>query len=275
MHPKISIVTPSYSQGNFLEQTIQSVLNQDYPNLEYIVIDGGSTDNSVDIIKKYENKIAYWVSEKDKGQSGAINKGFQHATGDILHWLNSDDLLVPGALFSIADFFSTHPEVDCVIGDLEVIDAQGRVLFMKKAIPFHYSSALYTAALVPQPSTFFTRKAWQKTGALDVSLQYTMDFDFFLRMAQQGIKFDILKKPAAKFRLHKDSKTVSGYTKHVWSENRKIQERYLPAYFKNLFFKEQYLTFLTWLYRARGYVTRAVLRGDVVPLKATIARNRV
>jgi len=123
--PRLSVVTPSYNQGRFIEETIRSVLLQDYPNLEFIIIDGGSTDNTIEVIKKYETWLAYWVSESDRGQSHAINKGIIKATGEILFWLNSDDVVLPGAFKKIAGVFSDNPEIKMVIGQAKVIDAQG------------------------------------------------------------------------------------------------------------------------------------------------------
>src|ERR1035437_4288596 len=128
MYPKISVITPSFNQGKYLESTIKSVLEQDYPNLEYIVIDGGSEDNSVEIIKKYEKHLAYWESVKDKGQSHAINKGFAIATGEILAWLNSDDTYEQNAIYNIAEWFRKYPELDFIYGDVNIIDEKGAVL---------------------------------------------------------------------------------------------------------------------------------------------------
>ena len=273
--PKISIITPSYNQGQFLEETILSVLNQDYPNLEYIIIDGGSTDNSVDIIKQYEDRLTYWVSEKDRGQTHAINKGFHKCTGDILHWLNSDDVLLPGSLDLVAGFFEQHPDIDCVIGDLEVIDPNGQFLVIKKAIPFGFKTALYTSCLVPQPSTLFTRRAWEKTGDLDISLYYQMDFEYFLRMAKAGVKFGLLKKPLAKFRLHADSKTVSEYNDLFFQAYRRIQNQYLPATIKNMQFKEEFLKLMSMYYKMRIFLTRALLRGDFIPYKHKRSRESI
>ena len=130
-YPKISIITPSYNQGQFLEQTILSILSQDYPNLEYIIMDGGSSDNSVEIIRKHEDNLTYWVSEPDKGQSDAINKGFQRATGDILTWLNSDDYYLPGTLHTVAEYFTQHPDVECIYGDLQVVASNGDLLYVR------------------------------------------------------------------------------------------------------------------------------------------------
>lgn len=274
-YPRISIVTPSFNQGKFLEETILSVLNQNYPNLEYIIIDGGSTDNSIKIIKKYEEQLAYWVSERDRGQTHAINKGFHKCTGDILHWLNSDDVLFPASLDLVAEFFEQHTDIDCVIGDLEIIGPNGQFLTFKKAVPFDFKTALYTSCLVPQPSTLFTRRAWEKTGDLDILLNYQMDFEFFLRMARVGIKFGLLKKPLAKFRLHAESKTVSEYNDMVFQSSRRIQGQYLPDTIKNMRFKEQFLKFMKIFYKARIFIIRAVIRGDFFPFKGTRARKRI
>ncbi|MCR4432278.1 MAG: glycosyltransferase [Tepidanaerobacteraceae bacterium] len=273
--PKVSIVTPSYNQGQFLEETILSVLNQNYPNLEYIIIDGGSTDNSVEIIKKYADRLEYWVSEPDRGQSDAINKGFHRASGEILHWLNSDDVLVPGALQNVAEYFLKHPEIGCVIGDIEMIDENSNLLFQRKAIPFHFRTALYGACSVPQPSTLFRREAWLKTGDLDVSLQYQMDFEYFLRMAKAGVKFGLLRKPVARFRLHASSKTISEYDNLVWSTNRSIQSSFLPFRVKEDGLLGFYMKFMKWIYRTRAFIVRAITRGDAIPFRGAIVRRSI
>lgn len=227
------------------------------------------------LIKKYADKLSYWVSEKDKGQSDAINKGFARATGDILYWINSDDVLLPGALEKVASFFAGHPDVGCVIGDLELIDESGKRLSLKKAIPFHFNTALYTGANVPQPAAFFTRTAWEQTGPLRVDLQYQMDFDFFLRMGAKGVRFALLREPLAQFRLHRESKTVSQYRELVQQANRIIQDEYLPKAVRDSKLKAEYLSLLRWVYRARGFFVRALTRGDIVPFKATLARLKV
>lgn len=270
---KVSIVTPSYNQGRFLERTILSVLNQGYPNLEYIIIDGGSTDNSVEIIKKYEDQLAYWVSEPDRGQSDAINKGFRRATGEILAWLNSDDIYRPGALFKVAAYFRQHPEIRCVSGDIVMIDQTGKVLYARKVIPFQFRMALYGGCLVPQPSTFFTRGALEKTEELDTGLQYQMDFEFFLRMASQGVKFGIIRVLLAAFRLHPASKTISEYDEKVAQANFIIRRRYSHLRFRNESVERAVFTALKWLYRAKGFLIRAVTRGDFIPFKGAVARR--
>ena len=272
---KFSIITPSYNQGEFLEETILSVLNQDYPNLEYIIIDGGSNDNSVEIIKKYQKSLKYWVSEPDKGQSDAINKGLKIATGSILQWLNSDDVLMKGALNYINEYFNKNPDKGCMIGDLQLINLTGKFTTLIKAVPFHFNSALFTTGLVPQPSTFFTRRAWEKTGNLDISLTYQFDYEYFLRMAKAGVKFGILRKSIAQFRLHPDSKTVSEYNNLFFESVTTIQDYYLPSSLKNAKFKNKYLKLLKLFYKIRIFIARAFLRGDFIPFRAKIARIRI
>jgi glycosyltransferase involved in cell wall biosynthesis len=161
--PKISIVTPNYNQVNFLEQTLLSVLNQHYPNLEYIIIDGGSTDGSVDIIKKYENQLAYWVSEPDKGMYDAIKKGFDHATGEIMAWINSDDMYHHNAFFSVAEIFQTFPQVDWIQGLPTFYDEKGRNIATgayKRWSKFEYYCGEYR--WIQQESIFWRRSLWEK-----------------------------------------------------------------------------------------------------------------
>ena len=271
-HPKISIVTPSYNQGQFLEETIRSVLDQNYPNLEYIIIDGSSNDASVDIIRRYANRLSYWVSEKDAGQADAINKGFRRSTGDIMTWLNSDDLLCPGALRAAAGFFEAHGDCGAVIGDLELIGARGQHLGFKKSIPVCYWSMLYSMCAVPQPATFFTNGAWLRTGELDATLLYQMDAEFFLRMKRNGVRFGTLKVPVARARLHKQNKTVSQYHQTFWAFNRAIQDRYLGITRRG-FVRRTYMGAMNWVARAHQYAVRAFTRGCWVPFTGTRARR--
>lgn len=269
---KISIVTPSYSQAEFLEETIQSVLNQDYPNLEYVIIDGGSTDSSVDIIKKYEKKLSYWVSEKDKGQSDAINKGFRRASGEILAWLNSDDCYLPGTLERVADFFSSHATVDLVYGDLLLIDGRGKTVGIRRVVPYNYTLALYGLSSVPQPSAFFRRRALNVVGLLDEEFHYQMDAEFFLRFGKMGLNIKYLPVPLAMFRFHAQSKTVSEYHDKVQQANRRILEKILGRTitegeaWKFQVFKQ--------MARFAIYLQRIVLRFDFLPFRAKISMKR-
>jgi glycosyltransferase involved in cell wall biosynthesis len=182
--PRMTIVTCSFNQARFLEKTILSVLNQNYPELEHIIIDGGSTDNSVDIIKKYADRLAYWVSEKDRGQTHALIKGLSRATGEIQGWLCSDDLLEPGALQEVAKFFATHPKARWVYGDACWIDAEDRFIKWKREIPFCPFIWLYDHNYIPQPATFWRRDLYEEVGGLDESFKLAMDTDLFWRFSR-------------------------------------------------------------------------------------------
>ena len=179
----ISIVTPSFNQGSFLEKTILSVLGQDYPNIEFIVIDGGSTDGSDDIIKKHEKQIAHWISEPDTGQSNAINKGFAKASGEILAWLNSDDLLMPSAIKIAANYFMEYPDIGVVYGDRLHIDFKGNVIGMNQG-PSYKQNMFKRNFTLPQETVFFRKEIFQKIGGLDESLHFAMDFDLWCKMSE-------------------------------------------------------------------------------------------
>jgi len=209
--PRISIVTPSYNQGKFLEETIKSVLGQEYPELEYIIIDGGSCDDSVDIIRSYGNLLSYWVSERDSGQSDAINKGFERSSGSILCWLNSDDYLLPGALHEIAQRYSDNPECDVFVGLGQFISPDGNVIATE---PLDKTPDLlsllnwHEGGRIMQPSCFFTRRAWLACGPLDTSLNYAMDLDLWLKFAE-NFKFNSIQRAMSCARLHSEAKTTA------------------------------------------------------------------
>ena len=205
--PKISVITPSYNQGDYIEETILSITGQGYPSLEYIIIDGGSSDRTLDIIRQYSDKISYWVSEKDSGQSEAINKGLKRATGDIITWICSDDLLMPGSLFKAAELFRNNPEVGVIHGKT-ILFANGKKDHIKGADPADLPMSYFAAIPFPQPSSFFTKSALQKTGLLVNDLHYAMDYDFFIRMAFE-CEFKTCDDIFSKYRLHNDSKSVS------------------------------------------------------------------
>lgn len=207
--PKISIITPSYNQGEFIEQTIRSVILQNYPNLEYIVIDGGSNDNTIEIIRKYEKWITYWVSEKDEGQSHAINKGIEKSTGDIFNWLNSDDYYYKDCFEHLAESFSSD-DVYIVAGNYRFFDNTGES--EDKMIDFRLREALEETiayVLMNQPSTFFRLDKFKSLGKLDQNLSYVMDQDiwkkYLFRFGQQNIK--VIDKDLSNFRFHSKSKT--------------------------------------------------------------------
>ncbi len=181
--PKISVVTPSFNQGNYLEATIQSVLGQHYPNLEYILIDGGSTDNSVEIIRKYESKLAFWCSEKDSGLYDGVQKGFQKATGEIMCWINSDDMLHAKSLFAVAEIFSNIKEVEWLQGMPTVIDEDGRIVYVKNFRQWSkYNYFLADKEHIQQESTFWRKSLWDKAGSsVDTSLKLAGDYELWMR----------------------------------------------------------------------------------------------
>lgn len=209
-YPRISVVTPSYNQGEFLERTILSVLNQNYPNLEYIIIDGGSNDGSLDIIKKYDKYLTYWVSEKDAGQSDALNKGFAKATGQIYAYLNSDDIYMPGTLFAVSDAFATNPGISFVYGNMLIIDSTDTVVSERRLTGYTWVSKLgfiYGGFGVYQPSSFWTKRIYELSGGVDSSLKFCMDNDLFFKFLLKGGGFRFIRKYFAGFRVHEASKT--------------------------------------------------------------------
>jgi len=182
--PKISLVTCSYQQGRVLDATIRSVLDQGYENLEYIIMDGGSKDESVDVIKRHEARISHWVSEKDRGQTHALQKGFDLATGEIFGWLCSDDLLLPGALEAVGTYFAEHPEVDMIYGDSLWIDAKGDYIRPKKEMSWNKFVFLFDYNFISQPACFWRRSLQEKVGGLQEHWNLNMDSDLWLRFAQ-------------------------------------------------------------------------------------------
>ena len=206
--PRVSIVTPSYNQGQFIEETIRSVLLQGYPNLEYIIIDGGSTDGSVEMIRKYEPWLAYWVSEPDRGQSDAINKGWRWARGEILAWLNSDDVYRSGSIAMVVETFLTQPAVGCVYGHCDCINEEGLIIGKLGEWEFNLRRLIRRCeSPIPQPATFVSRSALDAVGMLDQDLHYAMDYDLWIRI---GLRFPIVRVPQtlAAFRVHTRSKSV-------------------------------------------------------------------
>ncbi|HEY5040989.1 MAG TPA: glycosyltransferase family 2 protein [Verrucomicrobiae bacterium] len=206
--PKLSTITPSFNQGRFLEETILSVLNQSYPNLEYIIIDGGSTDNSVEIIKKYERHLAYWVSEPDKGQTHAVNKGLDRATGDIIGWINSDDVYVKGAFKKVANAFLEHPNVILVHGDRIMLDAESHVSGWGALPPFDPDKTCFCVC----SETAFWQSSLTKGARLKEELQYAMDLEFFCRLYRLG-PFLKLNAYLGYFRCYQGNKTSTITTK--------------------------------------------------------------
>ncbi len=202
-------------------------MSQNYPNLEYIIIDGGSTDGSVDIIKKYADKLAYWVSEKDNGQTHAINKGFRRATGDIVAWLNSDDEYCPDALKTAAEVFIADKDIDFVFGNRITIDENGKLLRQDRHTKFSFRAHVILLAILSQPASFWKRSLFEKHGYLDESMRFAMDYEFFCRIGAH-INARHIRKNLARFRRHVSSKSCTIHQIGL-QECGMIQERYIQA----------------------------------------------
>lgn len=205
--PKISIVTPSFNQGRFLEETILSVLNQGYPNLEYIVVDGGSTDDSVEIIHRYRDRLAWWVSERDRGQVHAINKGLARTTGDIVAYINSDDLYLPGAFSVVVEHFTRRPRCEWLCGDTIMFGGGHETYLVRARVPESAAHALSWAYKAPQPGMFWRRDLVSE--GFDEQWRFDFDHDLYVRLLLAGHKCEHLDVPLAAYRLHAESKTVA------------------------------------------------------------------
>jgi len=205
--PRVTIVTPSYNQAGFLEETLRSVLLQNYPHLEYIVMDGGSTDGSVDIIRKYEKHLSYWTSEKDAGASDAIAKGFQRASGEIMAYLNSDDPYLAGAIHAVVRVFQEQPQCQVVFGNTYWTDPSGNVLAERRQTSFWPASYLYGGTDMQQPSTFWRRELYLKAGGMDPTYTFAFDTDLFCRFIDCQAEFRHLKRFLSCFRIHPESKS--------------------------------------------------------------------
>ena len=203
--PKITVVTPSYNQAQFLEQTIRSVIDQRYPNLELIIMDGGSTDGSADIIRKYQQHITYWQSRKDEGQAAAIRDGFHRASGDILAWLNSDDLYLPGALHAVAEHYRRSPW-RWLVGWSFVVNPDGVVTNIHTPVTVTRDSLLHFGSSFKQPASFWTRQAYEEVGGVHPGFEFCLDFDLYVRLAEKAPSA-VINRYIACFREHGDSKT--------------------------------------------------------------------
>jgi glycosyltransferase involved in cell wall biosynthesis len=231
-NPKVSIITPSYNQGRFIEASIRSVLLQDHSNIEYIIIDGGSNDESVEVIKKYQDHLAWWGSEKDKGHADALNKGFNHANGEILAWLNSDDIYLPGAVSEAVKFLQEHPEVGMVYGDANLINDSGKTIGKFASKQTDYRRMLEGSVHIPQATTFFRADLWRQVGPLDLSLFYAFDYDLWVRLAKaQKIRY--IPRLWAYFRIHDQGKTFLN-DDQCYPDMLRVRQREIGGWFSLL-----------------------------------------
>lgn len=258
--PLVSIITPSYNQGRFIEETIRSILLQGYPNLEYIIIDAGSTDETLDIIRKYEPWIAQWVSERDRGQSDAINKGFSRANGEIIAWLNSDDIYHPGAIHQAVLALMEDPDCAMIYGGCDIVHEDGSLYQRYPTRPFDLKILITAWNFIPQPATFFRRDAYRAIGEVDVNLHYSMDRDLWIRFGQR-FKVKGIDPLLANIRYYDDCKTAA-ISREGRKERLKICRRYGGSIFSRVY--RQY--FLDELRARLPFAQR---------LKNSILRNRI
>ena len=254
----VSIVTPSFNQAAYIEETILSVLNQDYPQVEYIIVDGGSTDVSREIIERYADRLAWWVSERDRGQTDAINKGFAHAKGEILAWLNSDDTYLPGAIAEAAAFLEANPQAGMVYGDANLVDQQGTLLGKFPARQTDYRRLRRGYVHIPQQAAFFRASLWRQVGPLDPSFYFAMDYDLWVRLARLA-PLCYHPRTWANFRLHSAGKSVAADDR-CWPEMLRVHYRLGGSRFSRLVFKAKIRPLIyAWLpLRLRLWLRRRV-----------------
>jgi glycosyltransferase involved in cell wall biosynthesis len=253
---KTSIVVPSLNQCKYLTSCLDSILDQHGENVEILLYDGGSTDGSVDVIERYAKKLDYWQARPDGGQAAALKEGFSRATGDIFGWLNSDDILMPGALAKVRAYFKRHSDVQVVFGDAVWIDGEGKVIKAKREIDFDWDIFTYVYNYLPQPSTFFRQSAYFQVGEIDPTLRGTMDYDLWHKFAQRG-SIEHIPSFLSGIRDHPDTKTnrifdifmeeyrvlqaryaqpekAASRAVHLWQKFRRISKRLLKGSYRSL-----------------------------------------
>ncbi|MBI1855280.1 MAG: glycosyltransferase [Chloroflexi bacterium] len=254
--PLVSIVTPSFNQARYLEAAIQSVLSQDYPRIEYLIVDGGSTDGSADIIRKYESKLAWWVSEKDQGQTDALNKGFARAKGGILAWLNSDDTYQLGAVAAAVKLMQADPEIGLLYGDANYINEDGNVIGKFPAAQTDLPRLRRGYVHVPQQAAFFRANLWREVGPLDPSFYFAMDYDLWVRLAARSqVKY--VPQTWANFRLHTAGKTIAADDR-CWPEMIRVHYRDGGGFFSVIVAKYYLRKIIApfWNWRRRMLLTK-------------------
>ncbi|HKQ26557.1 MAG TPA: glycosyltransferase family 2 protein [Burkholderiales bacterium] len=265
--PRMTVVTPSYNQAYYLERTIRSVLLQGYPNLEYIVIDGGSTDDSAEIIRKYERWISFWVSERDNGQAGAINRGLKLATGDWLAWQNSDDIFYPGAFAAIAMRSLKKPHADLIIGNINLIDENDRVLSDLRYVRPTFKALLAEGMVLTNQAAFWRRSVHDRIGWLKEDMVCAFDYEWFLRVLEQR-RADHTDRVLGAFRIHRHAKTTMIADRCREEREQVVRGRQLPAWQVRLLQARRIALMLAgghFFYLARALVRRALgIRKEVV-----------
>jgi hypothetical protein len=266
--PRISIVTPSFNQAQFLEETIQSVLSQNYPNLEYVVVDGGSTDGSLEIIKKYSNRLTWWASERDTGQYAAINKGFAHTTGEVMAWLNSDDKYLPWTFSLLAEVMTALPQIEWITSLFHLFWDELGTAVSCEAHPGFSSQLVLRGGTLPgcgwpswaflqQESTFWRRSLWEKAaGSIDIKWSLAADFDLWMRFAQKAELFTV-PVPLAGFRRHDQQKTARDMQQYLREARASFQHHggRAPGKLSGFWFKN-WGKLLRYLQRRHAYSTR-------------------
>jgi glycosyltransferase involved in cell wall biosynthesis len=260
--PSISIVTPSYNQGQFIEETIRSVLLQGYPKLEYIIIDGGSTDNTIEIIRKYETWLDFWVSEKDRGQSHAINKGWERSSGLIIAWLNSDDVYAFGAFSAVASEWCRYDSVHMLFGDAVSTDVRLQP-YKKKNMGSYSLKVMLAGKRMPQPAVFISKELYSRLGPLNESLYFSLDFDFFLRawMSPEARNFYYISQVLAFSRRYKETKCQAGGHRMI-DENVVVLQKNWDKYMRSYHDSKEWRYFI-----AKAYINlaqRYIKNGDII-----------
>jgi glycosyltransferase involved in cell wall biosynthesis len=264
--PRISIVTPSYNQVQFLEETIRSVLLQGYPNLEYIIMDGASTDGSLEILHRYSSFFDYWISARDDGHASALNAGFDHASGDILGYINSDDLLLPDALFNIARYFRQNPQADLVVGKSVLINSASTIYYrVPGLIPTFYSLLFWGSGGFNQPASFWKRDLFLSVGPFDPAYRFSFDFDMYLRFTLKSHAKHINQYLAA-FRMHPKSKTIT--LRDVQEQDdAMLRQRYGINHFPKWIRKLAWSYYMLRCYQAAGILRLKTWFGLEQPIK--------